>query len=189
MNNYPEFITETNEVKRFEERLSDILNGMLRTGHSYANDLSSKIRLYIQLAEDHYGLDFLFEIGGYIAEVHTLNELGVQVTYENADGEQSTEKVEFDVSVERQQELQGYVRDDLANKLIPLFVNTNMVLPNEIWATVDVEVGNPKIRLGYNILSDMPTVDERIEEWKQQIITPLLAPVQLSDYPIESIYK
>lgn len=170
--NIPMFDEET-KIPSFTENVSNALRRMLRTAHDYAGDIPTDVYMYISLQSDQAAIDFLFKINGKLVEVHTLNEAGL-------------EDHQFDVSHDRQHQLQAFIAKDLGDSFLPLFQNSKYDLPNEVWAHINTENNFPSYTLGYSLGNKQDSISESIEKWKHELEHPWDARyINLSDYPVE----
>jgi len=149
-------------VAGFEENMILALRRLMRTALAYADDHPTHVYMYIQMTKETAFVNFLFKVNGKIVETNTLNEAKLKGHT-------------FDVSEERQMELQGYIAGDMGERLIPLFHANHKKMPSEIYAWIDVSEQFPKCSLIYNFgkkEKENPDLIETISEWKKQLENP-----------------
>lgn len=149
-------------VTSFEENMILALRRLMRTALAYADDLPTHVYMYTQMTEETAFVNFLFKVNGKIVEANALNKAKLKGHT-------------FDVSEERQMELQGYIAGDMGERLLPLFYANHKKMPNEIYAWIDVSEQFPKCSLIYNYgknKKENPDLTETISEWKKQLENP-----------------
>lgn len=155
---------ESEYSENFDKSLLLALRRMMRTAFSYAADLPTNVYMYMKFDKNNVAqIDFLFKVNEKIVEVHKLNDAKLKGH-------------KFDVSTERQEELQKYVAQELGEMLIPAFLDWDRKLPDEIYAWIDVTKNYPFSSLVYNqkgYKDNNSTVEEKILEWKHQIEKPI----------------
>lgn len=145
------------KVSSFEGIQAEILHDMLQEAYDYANHLPQKIHVYIQIANGRAGADFLFEIGGKVLEVHTLNQSDVEL--------------DFELTPERKQMLMNNMGPHLL-RFVSHCSSHKKPFPAEVWVSADIAGGGITTLLGYNYNRPVEETKTAALKWKKDLEDP-----------------
>jgi hypothetical protein len=152
------------KVSSYEGVQAEILHDMLQEAYNYAGHVPEKIHAYIQIADGRAGADFLFEIGGKVLEVHTLDQSDVEL--------------EFDLTPERKQMLMNNMAPHLL-RFISHCATHKKPFPSEVWTSADTTPGGTRTTLlGYNYNRTVDETKTATLRWKKDLEDPSYAVMQ-----------